>query len=55
MLKILQVILQQYMNQELQVCKLGVKEAEEPEIKLPTLLDHGESKGVPEKHLLLLH
>ena len=64
MLKILQLRLQQYMNQELQVCKLGVEEAEESEIKLPTLLDHEESKlqkigswrkQIPEKHLLLLH
>ena len=29
--------------------KLGFKEAEESEIKLPTLLDYGDSKKVPEK------
>ena len=32
--------------------KLDLEKAEEPEIKLPTLLDHGKSKRVPEKHLL---
>ena len=37
--------------------KLGSEDAVEPEIKLTCqhLLDHGESKGDPEKHLLLLH
>ena len=30
------------------------EKAEEPEIKLPTPLDHQKSKRVPEKHLLLL-
>jgi len=35
--------------------KLGFEEAEEPEIKLPTFFAHGESKRIPEKHLLLLH
>ena len=32
--------------------KLGFKEAQEPEIKSPHSLDHGESKGVAEKRLL---
>ena len=32
--------------------KLSFKESEEPDIKLPTL-DYGESRRVPEKHLLL--
>ena len=36
MLKILQARLQQYMNRELQMCKLDLEKAEEPEIKLPT-------------------
>ena len=36
MLKILQARLQQYMNQELQMFKLDLENAEEPEIKLPT-------------------
>ena len=35
--------------------KLDLEKAEEPEIKLSTLLDHRESKKVPEKHLLLFH
>ena len=34
--KILQAKLQQYVNCELQMCKLVVEKAEEPEIKLPT-------------------
>ena len=38
-----------------QVYKLDFEETEEPEIKLPIFTDHGESKGVPEKHLLLRH
>ena len=36
MLKILQARLQQYMNRELQMFKLVLEKAEEPEIKLPT-------------------
>ena len=36
MLKILQARLQQYVNQELTMYKLGLEKAEEPEIKLPT-------------------
>ena len=36
MLKILQVRLQQCMNHELQMLKLDLEKAEEPEIKLPT-------------------
>ena len=35
--------------------KLVLEKAEEPEIKLPTPLDHGKSKRVPEKHLFLLY
>ena len=35
MLKILQARLQQYMNHELQMLKLVLEKAEEPEIKLP--------------------
>ena len=31
---------------------LDLEKAEEPEIKLPNLLDHRKSKGIPEKHLL---
>ena len=36
MLKILQARLQQYVNHELQMFKLDLEKAEEPEIKLPT-------------------
>ena len=36
MLKILQARLQQYVNCELQMFKLDLEKAEEPEIKLPT-------------------
>ena len=36
MLKILQARLQQYVNCELQLFKLVLEKAEEPEIKLPT-------------------
>ena len=36
MLKILQARLQQYVNLELQMFKLVLEKAEEPEIKLPT-------------------
>ena len=36
MLKILQARLQQYLNRELQMFKLDLEKAEEPEIKLPT-------------------
>ena len=53
MLKILQTRLQQYVK--FQMFKLFLEKAEEPEIKLPTSLDHQESKRVPEKHLLLLY
>ena len=54
MLKILQTRLQQYVNGELQMFKLDLEKAEEPEIKLPHPLDHQKSKRVPEKHLFLL-
>ena len=36
MLKILQARLQQYVNHEIQMFKLDLEKAEEPEIKLPT-------------------
>ena len=55
MLKILQVRLQQYVNHELPDVQAGLEKAEEPEIKLPTSLDHRKSKRVPVKHLLLLY
>ena len=34
--------------------KLDLEKADEPDIKLPTLLDHRKSKRAPEKHLLLV-
>ena len=42
-------------NMNFQMFKLVLEKAEEPEIKLPTLLDHWKSKRLPEKHLLLLY
>ena len=56
MLKILQPRLQQYMNCELQMFKLDLEKAEEPEIKLPTSagsLKNQESSR--KKHLLLFY
>ena len=53
MFKILQARLQQYVK--LQMFKLDLEKEEEPQIKLPTSLDHRKSKRVPEKHLLLLY
>ena len=55
MLKILQARLQQYMNCELPDIQAGFRKGKEPEIKLPTSLDHRKSKRVLEKHLLLLY
>ena len=40
-------------TENLQMFKLDLEKAEEPEIKLPTSLDHWKSKRVTEKHLLL--
>ena len=54
-LKILQVRLQRYMNRELPNVQAALEKAEEPEIKLPNLLDNRKSKRVPEKHLFLLY
>ena len=53
MLKILRARLQQYVN--FQMFKLDLEKAEEPEIQLPTSLNHRKSKRVPEKHLFLLY
>ena len=36
-------------GRELVMSKLDLEKAEEPEIKLPNLLGHRESKGIPEK------
>ena len=38
-----------------QMFKLVLEKTEEPDFKLPTSLDHGKSKRVPEKHLFLLY
>ena len=54
MLKILQARLQKYVNHELQMFKLDLEKVEEPAIKLPTSAG-GQSKRVPERHLLLLY
>jgi len=55
MLKILQARLQQYMNHEIQMFKLVLEKAEEPEIKSPTSSGSCKSKRVQEKHLFLLY
>ena len=55
MLKILQARFQQYVNHELSGVQAGFRKGKEPEIKLPTSLDHRKSKRVLEKHLLLLY
>ena len=48
MLKILQGMLQQYMNQEFQMWKLGLEKAEVPG-QIQYLLDHSKSKGIKKK------
>ena len=55
MLKIFQARLQDYMNHELQMFKLDLEKAEEPEIKLPTFVGSSKKQRVPEEHLLLLY
>ena len=55
MLKILQARLQQYVNLELQVFKLDLEKAGEPEIKLPAFLGSCKSESAPEKQLLLFY
>ena len=55
MLKILQARLQQYVNCELQMFKLDLEKAEEPEIKLPTSVGSSKKRRVTEKHLFLLY
>ena len=55
MLKILQARLQQYVNRELQMFKLDLEKAEEPEINLPTSSGSSKIKRVSEKHLFLLY
>ena len=36
-----------------QIHKLGLEKAKEPEIKWTTFVDHGDSKGIPEKYVSL--
>ena len=52
-LKILQASFSNTWSVNFQMFKLVLKK--EPEIKLPTSLDHGKSKRVPEKYLFLLY
>ena len=55
MLKILQVRLQQYVNQELPDVQAGFrKEKGTKDQNCQHPLDHRKSKGIPDKHLLLL-
>ena len=54
-LKILQASFNSMWTENFQMYKLDLEKAEEPEIKLPTSLDHRKSKRIPEKHLLLFH
>ena len=42
-------------TENFQMFNLDSEKAEEPEIKLPHLLDHRKSKRIPEKYLLLLY
>ena len=53
-LKVLQARLQHYMNHELPDIQTGFRKAEEQGSNYQHLLDHGQSKRVPEKHLFLL-
>ena len=54
MLKILQARLKQCVNSELQMFRLVLEKAEEPEIKLPTFVGSSK-KAIPEKLLFLLY
>ena len=51
-LKTLQARLQQYMTKNFHMYKLDLEKVEEPEINCQ---HHRKSKGIPEKHLFLLH
>ena len=56
MLEIPQARLQQYLNQELPDIEAEFRKGRGTRDQIANiLLDHGERKGVPEKHLLLLH
>ena len=52
--QILEARLQKFVNQELPDVHLDLEKAEEPEIMLPSM-DHRQSNGIPEEHLLLLY
>src|SRR5574338_871548 len=54
MLKILQARLQQYVNREPPDGKAGFRKGRGTRDQIANILDHGKSKRVPEKHLLLL-
>ena len=51
MLKILQASLQQYMNWEFQLYKLGFEEAEKPEIKLQTFIRSWRKQEISRKNI----
>ena len=55
MLKIFQARLQQYMNHELPDVQAGFRKGRGTRDQIANMLDHGESKRVPEKHLFLLY
>ena len=55
MLKILKPGFNSMSTENFQMFKLHLEKAEESETKSPTFTDHRESKGIPEKHLPLLH
>ena len=55
MLKSLQAKLQQYVNYELQMFKLVLEKAEEPEIKLPTSVGSSKKQENSKKNLLLFY
>ena len=56
MLKVLQARLQQYMNGELADDTIWASKRQRSQrSNCQHPLDHGENKGIPEKHLLLLH
>jgi len=55
MLKILQVKLQQYVNQELPDIQVELRRQRNQISNCQHLLDHRKSKRIPEKHLFLLH
>ena len=54
-LNILQARFQQNMNLKIQMFKLDLEKAEEPEIKLPTSAGSWKKQRVPEKHLFMLY